>query len=363
MVARALFKAPLKHNQNCFLSKGLVISDDRLEWEWELKSVIIKRMKHYLRAGLLIILTVCLFFFCGREEKNLTAAPEQHETDTAGLRAQVGFTGTIVFQSDIDGDNEIYLLTSESLRQLTDNTWDDTYPRWSPDGKKIAFSANHNGNYDLFVMDENGENITQLTASPEDDLDAAWAPDGQNIVFTKRVEKVIGKELSIWILNLSSKQERRVMPDFSRSNILPDYSPRAPLLAFTGSRAIGWDVFLYDLDGQRYSGLTEGGKACRSRFSPDGRQIVYVSHKTDGKGDIWTMNSDGSNQQRITERDETYDYFPSWSPDGKQVVFCSNLKSAYGDKGDWDLYLVNPENKSVSLLFESPGRDIFPDWR
>ena len=153
------------------------------------------------------------------------------------------------------------------------------------------------------------------------------------------------------------------MPDFSKSNILPDYSPRASLLAFTGGRTLGWDVFLYSFESGKYRELTEGGKACRPRFSLDGRQIVFVSHKTGGKGHIWTMNSDGSNQLRITERDERFDYFPSWSPDGKLVVFCSNLKSAYADKGDWDLYLVNPEDKSISLLFESPGRDVFPDWR
>lgn len=320
-------------------------------------------MKDFLIKILLLLFAVCLFFFCGQEERSPASAPEKLQTDAAGLRAHVGFTGTIVFQSDIDGDNEIYLLTSERLRQLTDNTWDDTYPRWSPDGKTIAFSANRSGNYDLFVMDENGEHITQLTASPEDELDAAWAPDGQNIVFAKRVKKMMRKQSSIWIMNLSSKQERRVMPDFSKSNILPDCSPQAPLLAFTGSRTLGWDVFLYSFESGKYRELTEGGKACRPRFSPDGRQIVFVSHKTDSKGHIWTMNSDGSNQQRITERDETYDYFPSWSPDGKQVVFCSNLKSAYADKGDWDLYLVNLEDKSVSLLFESPGRDVFPDWR
>jgi Tol biopolymer transport system component len=165
------------------------------------------------------------------------------------------------------------------------------------------------------------------------------------------------------MINLSSKQESRAIPDFAGSHILPDLSPRAPLLAFTGSRMIGWDVFLYDLVSQKSKGLTEGGKACRPRFSLDGQKIVYVSDRADGKGDVWTMNPDGSNQQRITERDKSYDYFPSWSPDGKQIVFCSSFNSKYGNKGDWALYLVRVDDKSVVPLFDSPGRDIFPDWR
>lgn len=341
----------------------MIFSNHDFDCHLNVELFIIKSMKNFLKIFFPLLSVLFLSLSCRSEKGNRTAAPESLRPDLLDLRAQVAFPGRIVFQSDLDGENEIYLLTSGHLSQLTDNSWDDTYPRWSPDGKKIAFSANPAGNYDLFVMDENGENITRLTASPEDEMDLAWAPDGQSIVFSKRVKKTLGKQLSIWILDLSSKQERRAIPDFSGANILPDLSPSAPLLAFTGKKILGWDVFVCDLDSQEYNDLTKGGKACRPRFSPDGQKIVYVSHKADGKGDIWTMNPDGSNQQRITERDEAYDYFPSWSPDGKQVVFCSNLKSAYAGKGDWALYLVSVEDKSVSLLFDSLGRDVFPDWR
>ncbi|MCK4932968.1 MAG: PD40 domain-containing protein, partial [Candidatus Aminicenantes bacterium] len=49
----------------------------------------------------------------------------------------------------MDGDREIYLLTKDGVTQLTDNGWDDEFPKWSPDGKKIAYSANPKGNYDI----------------------------------------------------------------------------------------------------------------------------------------------------------------------------------------------------------------------
>ena len=320
-------------------------------------------MRYELRILLLLLLMSVLSFSCREEKKNPPIAGAKPGAEVQPPRAQVAFPGRIVFQSDMDGDNEIYLLTSDDLKKLTDNTWDDIYPRWSPDGKRIVFSANSAGRYQLYIMDDNGKNIIQLTTSPEDNMDPAWAPDGRSIVFAKRVKNVLGKRLSIWIMDLSSKQERRAIPDFHGSHILPDLSPCAPLLAFTGSRTIGWDVFLYDLNSRKYRGLTKGGKACRPRFSPDGQRIVYVSDDADGKGDIWMMNADGTNQQRIAERDKTYDYFPSWSPDGNKVVFCSSQTSKYGDKGDWALYLVKVEDKSVIPLFDSPGRDIFPDWR
>jgi Tol biopolymer transport system component len=320
-------------------------------------------VKRFFEIFFLFVAVFGLSLHCRQEGERETGISEKPAPSLQSLKAQAEFSGRIVFQSDLSGDNEIYLLRGNSLRQLTDNSWDDTYPRWSPDGKEVMFSANPAGNYELFVMDEDGGNVTQLTSSAEDDLDGAWAPDGRSVVFTKRAQKARGGRPSLWIMDLATKQERSALPDFSDTAILPDLSPAAPLLAFTGKRTLGWDVFVYDLDSQKPIGSTGGGKSCRPRFSPDGQKIVYVSHKSDRKGDIWTMNPDGSDQRRITVRDRTYDYFPSWSPDKEQIVFCSNLQSAYADKGDWALYLANVEDGSVVLLFDSPGRDVFPDWR
>jgi Tol biopolymer transport system component len=284
--------------------------------------------------------------------------------NSLNLRPEVSFSGRIVFQSDLDGDNEIYLLTAERLAKLTDNTWDDRYPRWSPDGKRIAFSANPKGNFDIYTMDENGRHVTAVTDSPEDELDVAWAPDGNSLAFTRDTKNTSREEPSVWHVDLGSGRTQRAIPVFRRSHGLPDFSPLASGMAFTGKRMFGgWDVFFFDFRSQTVRELTKGGDACRPRFSADGRKIVYVSSAADGKGDIWMMNADGSGKERITRRDETYDYFPSWSPDGRQVVFCSNRRDKYADRGEWGLYLVDIGDGKTVRLLDSPGRDVFPDWR
>jgi len=70
----------------------------------------------------------------------------------------------IAFQSDRDGDHEIYVMNADGteVQQLTDN--DDGYwvPVWSPDGNKIVFSSNRDGDYEIFVMHADGSNVVSL---------------------------------------------------------------------------------------------------------------------------------------------------------------------------------------------------------
>jgi Tol biopolymer transport system component len=280
-----------------------------------------------------------------------------------GLRPEVAFSGQIVFQSDLDGHDKIYLLSTAGLKKLTDNAWDNRYPRWSPDGRRIAFSADPKGNFDIFIMDADGGRPLAVTSSPEDDLAVAWGPDGKTLFFARSKGATSRGESSVWKIDLDGGRESRAIPGFRRSHGLGDVSPLTRDIAFTGRRLLGgWDVFLSDPRGGSIKELTKGGRACRPRFSPDGRKIAFVSSEADGKGDIWVMNADGSSPERITEGNDTYDYFPSWSPDGSRIVFCSNAGTKYADKGDWGLYIVDVRDHSIVRLLDTPGRDVFPDW-
>jgi Tol biopolymer transport system component len=211
-------------------------------------------------------------------------------------------------------------------------------------------------------MGKRGGGSRALTDSPEDELDAAWFPDGRAIAFSVEFKKFMARGRSLWRLDLATGERSRLLPGFSGSHQLPDISPRLSQVAFTGKKGFGWDVFLADLSDQSIHQLTSKGKGCRPRFSPDGRQLVYVSSEADGRGDIWVMGVDGRQPRRLTDRPAAYDYFPSWSPDGTRVVFCSNFKDKYADKGEWGIFLADVDNGEVKKLFDSPGRDVFPDW-
>ncbi len=311
--------------------------------------------------------TVCLSLLsltlavCSPEKDKSNAPLPPPKSDLSLLRAGFPIRGSIVFQSDMDGDNEIYVLTASEVRKLTDNSWSDEYPRWSPDGTRIAFTANPEGHFHIYSMNADGSGLSQITSSLNDEVEPAWFSDGTALAFTEENKNLLGKEAALRTIDLKTKNIRTLIPEFKRSHGLSDFSPAASLMAFTGHRLFGWDVFIFDIREGKTRALTEGGKSCRARFSKDGRRLAYVSSRADGKGDIWSMNPDGSDNIRLTERDETYDYFPSWAPDGEHIVFCSSTQNS-PKQGRWSLFLLKVGTRRVMPLFSSSARDLFPDW-
>jgi Tol biopolymer transport system component len=171
---------------------------------------------------------------------------------------------------------------------------------------------------------------------------------------------MLRKTYTLFEVRLRTRKRKRLIPEFGNSHGLAHVSPDSTSVTFTGKRMMGWDVAVHNLSGTEVLFLDSGGKSCRGRFSPDGGKLAYVSSKADGKGDIWTMDPDGNKKTRLTLRDETYDYFPSWSPDGRFVVF--NSSNQHDHDGDWALYVIEVQSGRTSLLFDSSGSDVFADW-
>ena len=71
-------------------------------------------------------------------------------------------------------------------KELTDAESNASYPAWSPDGKRIAFSSDRDGGvFHLFVMDADGGNVKQLTKGPLQCRVPSWTPEGTTIVFCR----------------------------------------------------------------------------------------------------------------------------------------------------------------------------------
>jgi TolB protein len=71
--------------------------------------------------------------------------------------------------------------SGQSVQRLTNSPGLDHRPAWSPDGRRIAFTSNRDGNYEIYVISADGARIQRVTHHSERDDYAAWHPDGQHV--------------------------------------------------------------------------------------------------------------------------------------------------------------------------------------
>src|SRR5205809_64975 len=90
-----------------------------------------------------------------------------------------GGDGKIAFQTNRDGNYEIYTMNADGSGQtrITNNTAADNFPVWSPDGTKIAFQSHRDGNWEIYTMNPDGSGQTNFTVNPSYDELPDWRPE------------------------------------------------------------------------------------------------------------------------------------------------------------------------------------------
>ena len=147
----------------------------------------------------------------------------------------------------------------------------------------------------------------------------------------------------------------------SRFATLIDRSPAAEdlgsgVIVFQSNRTGSWQIFKYDLETGVVEQLTFLGQNYYPRISRDGTKVAFESTR-DGARAVYTMNIDGSDQQRITPLDMDIRN-ASWSPDGEYITFHARVP-----EGGWAVHTIKADGTELLRLTYSDGAtDAWASW-
>ncbi len=223
---------------------------------------------------------------------------------------------------------DIFLVNSNKtgVAQLTTHPATDTDPAWSPDGKKIAFTSQRDGNSEIYLMNADGTNQTRLTVGPATDNRPAWSPAGGKIAFVS--DRDGNRE--IYVMNSDGTNATRLTTEVG-SDGDPDWSPDGSKIAFTSDRGGVSGIFVMNADGTGARRLTSNSRPERQpAWSPDGTKIAFSRAVSANTRDIYIMQFDGTGVTPLTRGfEDAAD--PSWSPDGSKIA-VGEISYYYGSQ-------------------------------
>jgi Tol biopolymer transport system component len=255
-----------------------------------------------------------------------------------------------IWITDARGRNPIQLTTDESEAVV------HVTPRWSPDGKRIAYRRVEKTRADIEVIDVASRIVQRVTSDAFNDLDPAWSPDGRHLYFSS----YRGGGLNIWRVDVARADVTapEQITTGAGDDMQPSLSPDGRRLAFA-VQSLNSDLWTIPLDpasgriaGEPRAMVATTREDSRGAWSPDGRTIAFNSDRL-GDMNIWLHSLEDGTDRQLT-RGPGGDYQADWSPDGRLVTFFSSRA------GNADIWVVDAVAGAMRQLTQDPGLDINP---
>jgi len=260
------------------------------------------------------------------------------------------FTSKVVFVSDRDGNDELYVMDYDGANQtrLTFNKVRDYMPVWSPDGRHIAYTSYKNMTAGLYILDLD-QGKFQAVSTRGTNFAPSYSCDGKKLAFCSTMDG----NSEIYVADSDGKNIRRLTFN-SAIDTAPSWSPTNREITFTSDRSGTPQIYIMDAEGTNVRRVSFGGNYFdKPAWSPTGDRIVCVS-RVENIFDLYILNLRTHAFTKLTESNARNES-PSWSPDGRHIVFASNLK------GGMQTFAIDIDGTNLRTL-TAKGANKLPDW-
>ena len=217
-----------------------------------------------------------------------------------------------------------------------------SHPRWSPDGKFLAFlSERKGGQTQVWLLNRQGGEAQQLTDTPQDVEDFAWASDGRRMVLvlkdptSEELDAAKEKSRAAQSSTASDSDSEDKKPKSKRPWVIDRLQFKVDQIGYLDRRRTHLHVF--DISKKSLTQVTSGDfDDSEPAWSPDCKLLAFTSNRSAGdpdlsyNTDIWVVSADVNNPNNSAHLTQIttnpgIDMSPTWSPDGKSIAYVTML--------------------------------------